>query len=118
MSSPKFDWEANREWEDELNFRTLVTEFEDGKEQRRSKGDRPRVFRLEFSKQTLTNDDAEEIWQFFKDREGRYEPFYWDYEKSDGTTEEIEVRFNMDTLSRNAFLNILYNFGLEFKEVF
>lgn len=118
MALAKFDWEANRAWEDEVNYKTLITQFEGGKEQRRSKGERPRVFRLKFEKQTTTKDDAHEIYEFFRAREGQFEPFYWDYEKSDGTTEEVKVRFNSDTLSREAFLNLLYTFGLTFIEVF
>ena len=62
----KFDWKYNRAWEDEVRYRTLVTQFEGGKEQRRSKGKLPRIFRLQFEKSTTTSNDAHEIWEFLK----------------------------------------------------
>lgn len=114
----KFDWNYNRIWEDETRYQTLVSQFESGREQRRGKGKLPRIFRLEFEKQTITKEDAHEIYEFFKARQGRLEPFHWDYIHSDGSVEEVKVRFDMDNLSREVFLNHIYRFGLTFKEVF
>jgi phage-related protein len=117
MALAKFDFSYNRAWQDEIRFNTLITQFESGKEQRRAKGLPRRIFRLNFEKSTTSNTDAEEIYQFFVARKGRYESFHWDYSKSDGETEEVEVRFDMDTMSRETFLQTIYRFGLTFIEV-
>lgn len=117
MALPKFDFKYNNAWEDEIRFNTLVTQFESGKEQRRAKGLPRRVFRLTFEKATTKNDDAEQIYQFFVARKGRFEPFLWDYPRSDGTVEEVTVRFDTDILNRQAFMQLMYSFGLTFIEV-
>lgn len=117
MALPKFTWKANRAYQDGIVFNTLITEFESGKEQRRSKGLPRRTFMLEFEKSTTTNNDAEEIWNFFVARKGRFEPFEWDYQHEDGTVETVKVRFNSDALNREVFMNIIYRFGLSFIEV-
>lgn len=117
MALEKFDFEYKNSWEDEIRFNTLITQFENGKEQRRSKSPPRRVFRLEFDKTTNYNDDAQEMWEFFVARKGRFEPFYFDWEKPNGEIEEVKVRFNEDTMSREAFINKAYSFGLELIEV-
>lgn len=117
MALPKFTWKANRAYQDGIVFNTLITEFESGKEQRRSKGLPRRIFKLEFEKENTTKTEATEIWNFFVARKGRFEPFEWDYEKDDGTIETVTVRFNSDALNRDVFMNIIYKFGLSFIEV-
>jgi phage-related protein len=91
--------------------------MESGKEQRRSKGLPRRKFTLKFDKTTNYNDDAQEIWDFFRARKGRFEKFLWDYKKADGSVEEVTVRFDEDNLSREAFLTKAYSFGLTLIEV-
>ena len=39
---------------------------------------------MSLAKATITNSDAQEIWDFFIARRGRLETFLWDYKKSDG----------------------------------
>ena len=117
MALAKFTWQANRAWQDGIKFNTLITQFESGKEQRRSKGLPRRIFRLQFEKQNLSKNDAQEIWDFFVARKGRYEAFLWDYQKADGTIEEVTVRFDMDVLERDVFMGIIYSHGLTFIEV-
>ena len=117
MSLAKFDFEYNNSWEDEIGFKTIVTKFESGKEQRRSKRGPKRKFRLQFDKTTNYNNDAQAMWEFFKARKGKFEPFLFGYKKSDGTVEEVKVRFAQDSMSREAFLNKAYGYGLEFIEV-
>jgi len=117
MALAKFDFSYNRAWEDGIRFNTLVTKFESGKEQRRSKGNPKRFFKLSFEKETITDNEAQQMWDFFVARKGKFEPFYWDYEHADDTVEEVKVRFNHDDLNRKAFMNLLYENELEFIEV-
>ena len=117
MSLAKFDYKYKKAWQDSIEYKTLVTQFESGKEQRRSKGLSRRKFTLEFDKTTNYNNDADEIWRFFVNRKGKFEPFYFDWKKPDGTVEEVKVRFANDSLSREAFLDKAYSFGLELIEV-
>ena len=117
MALAKFVWKANRAWQDGIQYNTLITQYESGKEQRRSKGLPRRKFILQFEKATTINADTQEIWEFFIARRGRFETFLWDYQKSDGTTEEVTVRFDMDALNRETFMSIVYSFGIALIEV-
>ncbi len=117
MALPKFTWKANRAYVEEIRFNTLVSQFESGKEQRRSKGPPRRVFRLEFEKSMTTNNDAKEIWEFIKARKGQFEAFEWDYTDENGNTETVKVRLTSDVVSREVFMNTIYRFGLQFIEV-
>ena len=117
MSLAKFDFEYKNAWQDEISFNTLVTKFENGKEQRRAKRPPIRRFVLEFDKTTNYNDDAQAMWEFFIARKGKFEPFLFDYKKSDGSTEEVKVRFNIDNLSREAFKTMAYSYGIPLREV-
>lgn len=117
MALAKFDFKYKNAWQDEIDFNTLITKMESGKEQRRSKGLPRRKFVLEFDKTTNMNTDAQEMWRFFVNRKGKFEPFRFDWKKPNGTIEEVKVRFNTDKLSREAFLNKAYSFGLELIEV-
>lgn len=117
MSLPKFDFKYKNAWQDEIKFNTLITKFESGKEQRRSKGEPRRKFVLQFDKTTNYNNDAQAMWDFFVARKGKLEPFYFDWEQPDGSVEEVKVRFAQDSLSREAFLTKAYSYGLELIEV-
>lgn len=61
--------------EELVKFRTLITEFEDGKEQRRSKWAYPlREYRLNLKWYSKTNMDI--IWDFYIARRGAYDTFW------------------------------------------
>ncbi|MFW5916456.1 MAG: DUF2460 domain-containing protein [Bacteroidota bacterium] len=113
----KFDFSYNRAWKDGIRYRTLISKMESGKEQRRGKGVGRRRFKLTFEKDTITSDDAQDIWDFFIARKGRLESFLWDYKKPDGSVEEVTVRFDMDFLERDAFLDLVYEHGVTLIEV-
>lgn len=98
-------------------FLTLVTSFEGGREQRRSKTELPRRWVLDFEKQTMTTQQAKEIREFFEARRGRYEPFEWDYVDDEGETETVVVRFDTDTLDRTEEYETVYRFRLPLVEV-
>lgn len=58
------------------NFKTLITEFETGAEQRRAKWDSSRLeVRLNFERATLTIDEAADIWRFYRHKQGRFGTF-------------------------------------------
>lgn len=57
-------------------FRTLITEFENGAEQRRAKWAKPRVgLTFRFERGSLTLDDVADIWRFYKARQGAHQAF-------------------------------------------
>lgn len=106
-----FTWQPTQVVEEETRFRTLITPFESGKEQRRSKGVPRRVWTMEFSRLKAEGD---EIWAFYVARKGAYEAFLWT-NPIDG--QQYTVRFLEDNLSRTAFLGLAYEFGLKIIEV-
>lgn len=58
------------------NYKTLVTEFESGAEQRRGKWDRPKAtLRFQFDKNTLTHNDVADIWRFYQAKQGALRTF-------------------------------------------
>jgi hypothetical protein len=55
---------------------TLVTEFESGAEQRRSKWDHPKAsLRFQFDKSTFSHNDLADIWRFYKAQGGMLRTF-------------------------------------------
>jgi len=94
-------------------FKTLVSTFENGVEQRRKKRTRQdKSWRLTFKNRTQA--EKNQILAFFQSKYGQYSSFTWT-NPEDST--EYTVRFNSDKLSvtRNAY-NI-YSIEIEFKEV-
>jgi len=73
-----FPYEPIRlEVKESIRYLTLVTTYESGKEQRRTKIATPqRAFSMQFSKALLTDGTADGIWNFFKARKGMGEGFY------------------------------------------
>ena len=58
------------------SYKTLVTAFESGAEQRRGKWARPRMrVTMRFDKAALTNDDVADIWRFYQKQRGNLYPF-------------------------------------------
>ncbi len=96
---------------EEVHFNTLITVYETGKEQRRSKGEPYRVWTIRFQKLKA---DADAIWDFYTARKGAFEAFTW---KSplDGLT--YNVRFADDILSKQTFWKIISSYGIRLKEV-
>jgi len=111
MALPEFIWPAHRVRTEDIKYNTLITKFESGKEQRRSKGSPKRKFQLKFEKQETP---ADEIYNFFKARKGKFEVFNWTHPR---TGEVIKVRFGVDKLSREVFYDLMFKFGLPLVEV-
>lgn len=97
--------------QEEVLFRTLITQFESGREQRRAKGSPRRRWELRFRKGQL---DADALWAFYVARRGAYEPFLWE-NPVDG--QAYLVRFERDNLSRNVLWRAAYEYGLGLIEV-
>jgi len=95
-----FTWVPDFVVEETAEFKTLVSKFENGAEQRRAKWSSPRrQWTLKFNNRTLAESQA--IQSFFSDRKGTLESFDW-VNHNDG--EVYTVRFNADALriSRKA----------------
>ena len=57
-------------------FRTLISDFENGAEQRRAKWAKPRAaLQMRFERGSLTLDDVADIWRFYKARQGAHQAF-------------------------------------------
>jgi len=57
-------------------WRTLVTEFELGAEQRRSKWNAPRMtVQMRYERGVLTSDEVNDVWRFFRAMEGSHKAF-------------------------------------------
>lgn len=116
LAYPIFDFSFNRDYTQEIIFKTTVVQFENGAEQRGSKTLPRRRFTLQFEK---LKDKADIIWDFFVARKGKFEPFIFrKRNKITGNVEEdILVRFDIDTLSQQAFYDTIATFGLTMIEV-
>lgn len=100
--------------DEEPIFSTLVSEFENGYEQRRAKWASPkRKWVLEFKNRIQS--EMETIRNFFITKKGEYSSFTWT-NPIDST--EYTVRFDEDSLliQRKAFE--IYDITLKFVEVF
>lgn len=110
-AQPAFIWLPDpARIEESVAFRTVVTRFESGKEQRRAKGLPRRRWRLQFRRGQV---DINEMWSFYLAREGPVEPFLWEHPVSG---EAHLVRFP-ERISRRALWRVVYETGLELVEV-
>jgi phage-related protein len=94
-------------------YKTAVSEFENGAEQRRSLYENPvRSWRIKFENRTKTTYDT--VKSFFETKRGRYASFTWT-NPADNT--EYTVRFAEDEIALiRRFANI-YSFEFTFIEV-
>jgi len=77
MSTQILSGDFNVSMEETIHHRTLVTPMESGKEVRRSKWAKPiRTFGLIYNGRTHTR--MQELWTFYKDRQGAYDTFYFE----------------------------------------
>lgn len=100
-------------YEEKVNFKTLVTEFESGYEQRRAKWATPlRRFKLLYKARTST--DFGTIKSLFIEKLGAYDTFTWT-NPNDSTT--YTCRFVEDSLAFEEQAYDIYNFEFEIIEV-
>jgi len=96
-----------------IEYNTLVSEFENGSEQRRSKRDNPkRAWVLSFTLRPKT--EMEMFKSFFEARKGKLEPFFW---TNPDDNEKRLVRFNEDKLEIEKLHYDLYNYSVKIIEV-
>ena len=96
-----------------IEFNTLVSEFENGSEQRRSKRDNPkREWTIVFTLRPKT--EMESFKSFFEARKGKLEPFFWT--NPDDNVKRL-VRFKDDDLEIEKLHYDLYNYSAQFVEV-
>jgi uncharacterized protein (TIGR02217 family) len=84
----EFIWPVSQPFEETVLWKTLVTTYEDGKEQRRKKWSQPkRSYSLTLSSRsdTITN----QVWDFFNARSGAYETFYFENTNESPATGEL-----------------------------
>ena len=94
-------------------YRTLVSKFENGAEQRRGKWNSPlHSFKLQFKNRPHA--EMENIKTFFSNKEGALTPFTWE---NPIDSIEYTVRFKEDSLIVELIAYQLYNIALEFIEV-
>lgn len=108
-----FTWEPDNNISEEPKFKTLVTTFENGVEQRRNKWDNPlRTFRLKF--RTRSQSVYEAVRDFFITKKGSYSSFTWT-NPADSVT--YTVRFAEDGLNLVRVKYDVYDFEVTLQEV-
>ena len=94
-------------------YKTLVSTFENGVEQRRKKWSAPlRSFKLQFKNRP--HDEMEALKTFFSSKEGMFTPFTWENPLD---SQEYIVRFKEDSLTVDLIAYQIYNITFEFVEV-
>ncbi len=110
---PDFSYVADNVLEEELNFDTLVSQFENGFEQRRGRRGSPlRKFKLSFKTRTKT--EMESVRDFFKAKKGALMSFTW---LNPNDLEEYNVRFEKDSFDFKRIAFNIFDFEAEFIEV-
>jgi len=95
------------------DFNTVVSEFENGTEQRRAKWSSDlKTFECEFDNRPKS--DFTTLQAFFEARQGKYEAFEFTNPLDDVT---YTVRFDTDTLQVDHKTALIYSFGCKLKEV-
>lgn len=108
-----FTYDVDRVVEEEIKYNTLVTQFENGYEQRRRKWANPlRMFKLQCKFRTQT--EMENLRDFFTGKYGSYTSFTWT-NPNDST--EYTVRYDEDSLKIERVAYQIYNASFNFVEV-
>lgn len=88
MSITVFPLTYQYDYQETMNFRTAVSDFESGTEQRRARWSEPlRSFKLSFP--GLTYGQIETLFNFYTDRQGAYDTFYFDPLHNTAVTNEL-----------------------------
>ena len=99
--------------EEEIEYKTLITEFESGVEQRRKKWGSPRrSWRLQYKNRTKA--EMEDVKNFFISKSGAYGSFTWE-NPNDST--EYTVRFVEDSFRFTLKAYQIYDFEVRLIEV-
>jgi len=108
-----FNYQPDFVFEETLEYKTLVSEFENGVEQRRRKWANPlRKWTLRFHNRTKA--DMEVVRDYFKNRYGAFMAFTW---TNPNDAVEYTVRFSEDSFKYSMKAHEVYDFDFEFVEV-
>lgn len=108
-----FTWDPDNRIGEDIKFKTLVSSFENGVEQRRNKWANPlRTFRLSFRSRDGVTYAA--VRDFFITKKGSYSSFTWT-NPADSVT--YNVRFTDDGLNLIRVKYDVYDFDITFQEV-
>ena len=96
MSVEEFPVSVNIPFREELQFNTLLTKYEDGKEQRRKKWSTPkRTYQIQL--RGRTNTVMDQVWSFYNARSGAFDTFYFENPNESPVTGEIVGTSNGST---------------------
>lgn len=99
--------------EGKINYKTQVTQFESGTEQRRKKWANPkRQWTLHYKNRTST--EMSNVRTFFAGKYGAYSSFTW---TSPLDSTEYTVRFDDDSFAYSLKAYGIYDFSIKFIEV-
>ena len=88
MSIVELNFNVNIPFTEDVGWSTLVTRYEDGKEQRRQKWSKPkRMFSVVFRGKTKSEFD--QIWDFYNARKGAFDSFYFKNSNENPNTKVI-----------------------------
>jgi len=100
-------------FEESLEYKTLISEFENGAEQRRRKWTSPlRKWRLRFNNRVKT--DMQSVRDFFKSKYGAFMAFTW---TNPNDSVEYSVRFVEDSFKFTMKAHEVYDFEFDLMEV-
>jgi len=96
--------------EDEIDYNVIKTQFENKKAQYALKSTTPvQSWRLKWG--VLEEDDVNKIWEFYQNRHGRYESFYWNHpyqqttlSAAGGSETHVHVTTNLRVLPGDTVL--------------
>ena len=107
-----FTYTPDYVFEEEVNWKTQVSEFENGTEQRRRKwANSRRKFTLQYKKRSST--DLNNIKTFFNNKYGRFSSFTW---TNPNDNVEYTVRFVEDSFKFSTESPSRYDFEFQFIE--
>ena len=108
-----FSYSPDFVFEETLEYKTLISEFESGAEQRRRKWAAPlRKWRLRFSNKTKA--DMLAVREFFKSKYGAFMAFTW---TNLNDSVEYTVRFSDDSFKFMMKAHEIYDFEFDLIEV-
>ena len=100
-------------FEEQSRFQTLISQFENGAEQRRAKwSSGQKIWSLNFKNKT--QDEFETVIAFFESKQGAYGSFTWTNPNDDT---EYTVRFQEDSVTFQNKSFGVFDFGFKFIEV-
>lgn len=108
-----FSYDIDRVIEEEITHNTLITEYENGYEQRRRKWDSP-LRRFKLKAKTRTQTEMENLRDFFTGKSGALTSFTWT-NPNDST--EYTVRYEDDSLAIKRVAYQVYDLDFTFLEV-